>query len=143
MIHATRVQRDRGAVTAFAVIAVIGLLMAAGLVLDGGRLLAARRDAIDVGRGAARAGAQAVIPAVPGTGGTAQVDPARAQALAQAYLARAGYQGDVTVTGDTVTVTVHTRVSMVVLPLPARDVVAHANAHPSTGLSSDPAGRAP
>lgn len=143
MMNAKRAHRDRGAVTAFAVIAVIGLLMAAGLVLDGGRLLAARRDAIDVGRGAARAGAQAVIPAVPGSGGTAQVDPVRAQALAQAYLARAGYQGDVTITGDTVTVTVHTRVSMVILPLPTRDVVVRANAHTSTGPSGDPAGRVP
>ena len=124
----SRFRGEGGSVTAFTVVVLVGLLMAAGLVLDGGRILAARRDAIDVGRGAARAGAQAVVPPDTSSGGVPQVDPAEAGVLARRYLARAGYQGDVAVAGTTVTVTVHTRVSMLVFPIGSRDVRVEADA---------------
>jgi len=113
---------DSGTVTAFVVVAIIGLLMAAGMVLDGGRILAARRDAIDQARGAARAGAQAILPPVAGTAATPRIDPVRARALAEAFLARTGSHGEVAISGDTVIVTVQANVSMAITPIGDRHV---------------------
>lgn len=94
-----------GTVTAFVTVVTLAMLMAAGLVLDGGTMLAARRQAIDVATGAARAGAQAVPPdALRRRERT--VDPAAASAAARAHLRRSGHDGSVVVTGDRVRVTV-------------------------------------
>lgn len=119
--------------TAFVVIAIVGLLMATGMVLDGGRILAARRDAIDQARGAARAGAQAVLPPATGSSDKPRLDPVRAKALAQAYLTRVGSQGEVTVSGDTVSVIVHANVSMAIIPISDRHVTVQADARGRTG----------
>ncbi|MEO7556204.1 MAG: pilus assembly protein TadG-related protein [Acidimicrobiales bacterium] len=51
---------DSGQVTAFVTIIVVAIIFVAGLVLDGGNLLAARREASNEADAAARAGAQAV-----------------------------------------------------------------------------------
>ena len=95
-------------VTAFVVIITLALVMFIGLVLDGGYTLAARREAIDEADGAARAAAQALNLQTRTSHG-AVLDPADAQAAVDSYLAPTGHTGQVTVNGDTVTVTVSFR----------------------------------
>ena len=101
-----RLGEEEGMVTAFVVIFTLALLAMAGLVLDGGLALAAKVQAIDAARAAARAGAQAIdIPTYRATG-QITLDPAQSTADAQAFLAAAGEHGTVTVAGETVDVTV-------------------------------------
>ena len=52
---------ERGTVSTFVVALTFACLLSAGLVLDGGRIVAARLEAADVAGNAARAGAQQVI----------------------------------------------------------------------------------
>lgn len=102
--------------TAFVTIATVGMLMAAGLVLDGGTLLAARREAIDQAAAAARAGAQAVT-ADSLRHRARQIDQAAAADAARAHLRRSGHTGTVVVAGDHVRVTVTIRHPMTLLRL--------------------------
>lgn len=102
----SRVRDEQGTVTAFVVGFTFALLVVAGLVVDGGGLLAARRVAINEAEAAARAGAQAVDPASLRAGGPVIVDPVAAHQRALDYLATTGHAGVVDVEGDTVTVTV-------------------------------------
>lgn len=104
MIDASRAQR--GQVTLFVVVIVAAVLMLAGLVVDGGSVLAARRRAIDEAGGAARAAAQALAGAAYRDGAAVMLDPERAAAAAQSYLAATGHRGDVQVDGDQVAVRV-------------------------------------
>jgi hypothetical protein len=100
-------RRDTGQVTAFVVVMTAALLLAVGLVCDGGAALGARLHAADLAQEAARAGAQEIdLAAYRGTG-QLRLDPARAQTAARDYLTRAGWAGAVTVhaAGATVTVT--------------------------------------
>lgn len=97
---------ERGTVTAFVTIVTTGLLMAAGLVLDGGTVLAARREAADVAQAAARAGAQALDVAAVRAARRARPEPGRAAAAARAYLRSAERHGAVRVVGGRVRVTV-------------------------------------
>lgn len=106
---------DDGQVTPFVVLLTVALLLCAGLVVDGGRILTARREAADVAGGAARAGAQAVSVDELRASGRQVLDPGQARAEAEAYLAQAGRTGDVEVSGDTVRVTVRETTSMVIL----------------------------
>ena len=72
-----RLRGARGAANALIIVAMTGvMLLAAGLAFDGSRVLAARREAVDVARQAARAGAQAVDIGAVRAGGVA-IDPAR------------------------------------------------------------------
>ena len=102
-----RARRDEGGLlTMYVAIFSVALLVLCGLVIDGGYVLAGRRRAIDEANGAARAGAQALSlddyrrP----TGGAVTLDPVRAEAAAQSFLAATGHGGTVTVTDDEVTV---------------------------------------
>jgi hypothetical protein len=109
-----RVGRDeRGVVTAFVIVLTTALILVAGLVLDGGYTVAARREAIDEADGAARAAAQAL--AVSTRGGTIALDAGRAQAAVDAFLAPTGHAGEATVQGDAVTVTVSFSRRMLIL----------------------------
>jgi uncharacterized membrane protein len=102
MIH-----NERGVVTAFVAIFAFALLLVAGLVVDGGYILAARRTAISEADGAARAGAQAVsVAALRQSGGPVTLDAQAANQRVQQYLAPTGHTGTVSVDGDTVTVDV-------------------------------------
>lgn len=105
---------ERGSLTVFFVLLVGTLVVAAGLVFDGGRLLAARRDVADAAQDAARAGAQRIDPAAARTG-TTTLDPDTARAAAHAWLTGHGHTGAVTVTADTVTVTVSRDVPLALL----------------------------
>jgi Flp pilus assembly protein TadG len=121
-----------GVVTVFVLLTIVGLLMGAGLVFDGGRILTARRDVDDVARAAARAGVQAVDPrSQTGT----DLDHAEAELDATTYLTANGYSGDVTVVGSTVTVTVRRSVDMAILPFGPRTVTGTASARPFTDLA--------
>ncbi|MHB1930576.1 MAG: pilus assembly protein TadG-related protein [Acidimicrobiales bacterium] len=108
---------EEGMVTAFVVIFTLALLVMAGLVFDGGLTLAAKVRAIDGAQGAARAGAQAIdIPTYRATG-TIILDPTQAVADADSFLAAAGEHGTVTVTGETVDVTVTITQATQILPI--------------------------
>ncbi|WP_331738756.1 pilus assembly protein TadG-related protein [Embleya sp. NBC_00896] len=97
---------DTGRITAFVAVLIAGLMLCAGLVLDGGLALAAKTDALDAAQEAARAGAQALdLAAARGLGPTA-VDPAQGRQAALNSLAAAGYRGTATVAGARVTVNV-------------------------------------
>ena len=76
---------DCGSVTAFVVIITLSLLVCAGLVFDGGRILAARRQAGGIAMAAARRGAQELD--VEGT--VVIVDDAKARTEAEAFVDRA------------------------------------------------------
>ena len=102
----TRLGEEDGMVTAFVVIFTLALLAMAGLVFDGGLALSAKVRAIDDAQAAARAGAQAIDIPLYRQSGTITLDAAQAVADAQGFLAAAGQHGTVTVTGETVDVTV-------------------------------------
>lgn len=84
---------QRGQVTAFVVVFTTALLFAAGLVIDGASLLAAKRQVVNEAEAAARAGAASLgsldVDAFRRSG-RVELDPAAAEAAVRAYLARAG-----------------------------------------------------
>ena len=105
---------ERGTVSAFIVVLVLACLMAAGLALDGGRIVAARVEVTDIAGNAARAAAQQVDGL---RSGEPQLDPARARAAAEQVLSAAGASGSVDVRGTSVTVTATTNQPMLLLRL--------------------------
>jgi len=107
--------RELGQVTAFVVTLAASLILMAGLVLDGGLVLAAKRRAINEAEAAARTGAQQVAVDVYRSTGRFILDPTRARAAALAYLVTTGDPGSVSVTGDRVSVTVWITQSMQIL----------------------------
>jgi hypothetical protein len=135
-----RFRDERGQVTAFVTILVVALLAAAGLVLDGGRLLSERRELRDLANGAARAGAQAVsIDALRGSGGPL-IDERAAQDAAIAYLAAAGETGEVRVDGDVVRVRVVGQTKLLLLQIvgvQGREVVGRGQARLARGVSKE------
>lgn len=108
---------EGGQVTAFVVVFAAALLLFAGLVIDGGLVLAAQRRASDEAEAAARAGAQAVDIASYRASGDFVVNPEQARRAAMAYLAQTGHDGEASVAGDRVTVVVHFRQPMQILGL--------------------------
>ena len=108
---------ESGQVTAFVVGVVVALVAMAGLVIDGGYALAAKSRAFDAAYGAARAGAQALAPNQFRAQRSVALEPGRARAVAQGFLARSGHRGEVEVVGDRVRVVVQVRQPMTVLRL--------------------------
>jgi Tfp pilus assembly protein PilV len=91
------------------VIMAVALLALAGLVVDGGAKLDEAENASAVAQEAARAGAGMVNQGKAYSTGAFAVDPSRAIAAAQAYLASvaaAGYTGSVNVGPESIQVTV-------------------------------------
>ena len=82
---------------------VMSFVMAAGLAVDGGRLVAARVAAADHAENAARVGAQQVTLIRLGW---RVLDPDAARAAASDYLIEHGVTGEISVGVDSVTVTV-------------------------------------
>ena len=133
-----RMRGCRGAANALIIVGMTGvMLLAAGLAFDGGRVLAARREAVDVARQAARAGAQAIdVGAVRG-GGVA-VDPERAVGAAESFLRSTGHQGTAAVVGEDVAVTVAITVDLPLLSaagVPSTTVTGQGSAHLVRGIS--------
>ncbi|HRB04256.1 MAG TPA: pilus assembly protein TadG-related protein, partial [Ilumatobacteraceae bacterium] len=115
----TRPDRDRGAISVVMVILLVMVLGGAGLVVDGGRALVARRHASNTAEAAARA---AVASATPLAG----FDGDAARDAAFSYAVRAGVPvGDVRVVVgvDFVTVTIIERRSTVFLILGGQETV--------------------
>ena len=94
-----------GSATVFVIFLAVSLLAGAGLVIDGGYALAARRAAVNHAEQAARVAAdQLSEPAL--RDGTVRVDAGRARDAALDYLHAAGADGTVDINADRVTVTV-------------------------------------
>ncbi len=130
---------DQGSVSAFVLVLVVGLVVLAGLGLDGGLALAAKVRATGQAESAARAGAQALDLATYRVTGQLRLDPARAQRLAYDYLSDVGAAGTVEVTGDTVAVHVDVSYRTQLLSLAGIDTIATQGvgaAHPQRGISA-------
>ncbi len=127
---------ERGTVSTFLAVIALALLMAAGLVIDGGRKVNALREASQLADNAARAGAQAVDVDTLRTTGNLGVDPDQAVLGVDEYLASVGYTATgITVSGDTVTVTVELTVDPVLLPIGPITVTATETA---TAITQEP-----
>jgi hypothetical protein len=92
----------------------VAAVLMIGLVLDGGVLLRARSDAFSTAAAAARVGAQQLDP-VAAVNGESVLDPITAQHAALDYLNARDIAGHVTVSGNTVTVTVTTQAHFQIL----------------------------
>jgi uncharacterized membrane protein len=116
-----RGEGDEGIVTAFVVIFAVALVFVCGLVLDGGRILASKREANNLAESAARAGAQAVSDDAVRSGSTVILDDGGARRAACAFLGRAGQPcgggTSVDTDGNQVTVTVRRSVDLLMLPV--------------------------
>lgn len=115
---------ERGTVSPFIAVIALALVMVAGMVYDGGEVLAAQARARDLAGNAARAGAQELDLDELRATGRAVLLADRASNAAQAYLVAAGVVGDVVVEGAQITVTVRLAQSMRILPLPDRAITA-------------------
>ena len=88
-----------GSVSLLLVVAVFGLVIAVGLVVDGGQKLRSSQRADDAAGEAARAAVLSIEPGSTVRGERPRVDQSAARDAAEAYLQRAGVSGSVTV-GD-------------------------------------------
>lgn len=120
------------------VILVPTLVLAAGLVVDGGSALAAHVRATHTADAAARAGAQQLDLAVYRRTGHLVLAPTAARHAAEEFLQGAGVTGRVTIAGDQVHVTATARVPTRLLGLAgigALTVHASGTAQPVRGLN--------
>ncbi|MEU9033365.1 hypothetical protein AB0D45_00340 [Streptomyces sp. NPDC048352] len=137
---AGRLREDRGGIAVYTAITTVALLAIIGLAIDGGGKLRATERADAVAMEAARAAGQAIDPAAAITGTGIRVDPAAAQAAAQAYLARTGTEGSASLSADgtQLTVTVHGTYPTVFLSIAgigSMDVTGHASARLLHGVT--------
>ena len=88
-----------GSVSLLLVVMVVGLLIAVGLVVDGGQKLRSGQRADDAAGEAARAAVLSIEPGTTIRGQRPRVDQAAARRAAEGYMQRAGFSGSVTV-GD-------------------------------------------
>lgn len=118
----------------------VALLALGALVFDGGQILTARREANNLARQAARAGAQE-LDVGQARVGIFTLDPGAADAAARAYLADVGVSPiSVQVTGDRVEVTVELtqRTPLLsILGIDQRTVSATASARAARGVTGD------
>lgn len=91
---------DRGSASAFVAVAVLALLLMAGLVVDGGSKVRAIQRADRLAGEAGRAAGQQVDIAEAIAGRRPRVAPDAAVEAARRYLAHAGVEGVVTVSED-------------------------------------------
>jgi Flp pilus assembly protein TadG len=124
-----RTRGERGNVSLLVVIMLPALLMAAGMVLDGGRQLQVRREA----NGAAIAAARAAVQLSPQEAYARHLDPRLASNRAHAELGRQHASGSVSFDGQAVTVTVTADVDFLILP-GGRTVTGSSTATPEQGV---------
>lgn len=118
---------EDGVVTGTVAVIALALLAAAALAFDGGALIETHSAARGTATAAARAAAQELSTASLHDG-TVRLDTELATAAADTLLDAAGVTGTVQITGDSVTVTVHTTHRMRLLPLADRHITATATA---------------
>ena len=134
---------DEGSVSAFVVVLIVALMVVAGLVVDGGRAINARADAMDAAEQAARAGAAQLDQTSLRSGGAVRLDRAAAEVAARDYLRARGYPGKaITATaGDAaIEVTVRDDVATSLLQLLFIDTMSvqgRATARPALGITSE------
>lgn len=129
---------ERGAATVFVMLVAIALLVAAGLVIDGGQAMAERRKLSNHAAQAARAGADALDESDLRDGARPGVNPTRARTAALAYLAEVGTSGaTVTVRGGQVTVTVEGRAKTSILSVVGIDAIAVAGTGAAESIVED------
>ncbi len=114
-----RGQHDAGAISLLLAVLFLGAVILAGLITDAGRVLTANTDASDLAGKAARVGAQQ-ITLTSIRAGHPRLDPTAADTAARAYLARHHTYGQITATGDTVTVTVTLHIRYLFLSMSGR-----------------------
>ena len=134
----TRLRDDDGAATLWMVFGTIIIFAVAGLVFDGGTLIAGKRDAINDAEEAARAGAQAIDAGSVLAGTGPQLDPAAAIARAEQFLATNGWSGTATADNTSVTVTITRQQPMTFLQtfgLEERTIIGTATARPQQGFA--------
>jgi uncharacterized membrane protein len=105
--------RDRGDISVMAMVLLLMVFAGAGLIVDGGRVMVARRHASNVAEAAARAAVSTITP-------ISDLDPVAARAAAFGYATRAGVAAadvEVVVGPQTVRVTVVERRRSVFLAL--------------------------
>ena len=132
-----RSSAERGAVSVLLVMLFASLFVVSGLTYDGGRILAARREAIDTASAAARAGAQQLDPA-PLRAGRVELDPIAAERAADAYLRTTGYDGHTEIIDGQVRVTVTITRPLVILSavgIHERAVTGVGTARPVRGIT--------
>ncbi len=128
---------DRGMVTAFVVIFSLALVFVVGLVLDGGRMLSAHRQARDVADAAARAGAQALDEDAVRRGDDIVLSASDAPQAACTFLSRTPYEcadADISVDGNEVIVLVRGTVDLELLPGASTAVEAEGRACVAIGI---------
>jgi len=103
---------QRGGVSLLVVILLPAFLSAGGLVLDGGRQMQARREANAAATAASRAATQLTTAEIYAQ----RLDGGLASARAQSELGRRGATGAISVSGQSVTVTVRASVDYLLLP---------------------------
>jgi len=103
-----------GSLTVFVAVLALTLFALIGLVVDGGRAVAAQSAATGEAEQAARLGADQISVAALRSG-TIAIDPSAAVKAASAFLRTAGTAGVVTVAGETVRVHVQSSEPTVVL----------------------------
>lgn len=105
---------DEGSFTVFLAVLAVALFALVGLVIDGGRAVAAQSAATGDAEQAARLGADQIsVEAV--RSGIVSIDPVAAARAADDYLHAVGSPGHVTVSGQTVTVRIKTSEPTVIL----------------------------
>lgn len=115
---------ERGSAAMFVVLTTIALLVAAGLVIDGGYAMAERRQLRTQAEQAARVGADALDRASLRDGGTARVNPARARAAAAGYLRQVGAPAAaISVDGGRVTVRLDSHAHTTILSVAGIDSI--------------------
>ena len=92
-----RTRGEEGTVSLLLVVAVFGLLIAVGLVVDGGQKLRSSQLADDTASEAARAAVLSIEPGTTVRGERPKVNETAARKAAEDYLRRAGVEGTVTV----------------------------------------------
>lgn len=129
---------DDGVVTTYVAIVATTLLFVAGLVVDGGGKITTYIRASNLAGSAARAGAQAADEGALYANGEVVIDLVEAEELAYQYLADAGYpgSGQVSVDGDTVTVTVSLTHDPMMLPVGTQEIQATESATAVRGVET-------
>jgi Flp pilus assembly protein TadG len=130
-----RLADETGTVSTFVAVIAVGLIMVAGLVYDGGQVLAAQATARDLAANAARAGAQELDLDLLRAEGVASLDPDRANSAAIDYLRANGVEGSVRIDGPNITVTALVPARMRILPVPDRTVRASDTATATPGVT--------